>query len=401
MLSLSRQKIESKPLVPCPTWVGELWTAKQRQMHRLHYTVSYRASFKPELPDFFIRYFLLDRGITNARVLDPFGGRGTSVLQANLLGFSGVHNDLNPVSLFLARSRQKIPLLRALISRVNSLSLDEDHSISKKDRARFSPFFHSRTLKEILNFRELLLKGHKNEDAELSYIGLTLLSRLHGHSDGFLSAYSFPQISILPSAQKKNNLRLGQKPKYREVKSRLIRKLKNDLGHGVPDIFYKASQKNYYTQHSADALSSLPSHSIDLIVTSPPFLNKVDYQTDNWMRAWFLGLEEELRNISLTMTPSLVAWCDFMEAVMCEMGRVLKKKAHAVIEVGEVSIGWKKQNLEENLLERLPLKVVGGVLQAKEIFINRQNFTKLSNCWSVTNNSKGTNTNRCLVLQKA
>ena len=35
--------------------VDELWTARQRQMHSLHYAVSYRASFKPELPDFFIR----------------------------------------------------------------------------------------------------------------------------------------------------------------------------------------------------------------------------------------------------------------------------------------------------------------------------------------------------------
>ena len=46
----------------------EFWTAKQRQMHSLHYANSYRASFKPELPDFFIKNFT-DVGDT---VGDPF-----------------------------------------------------------------------------------------------------------------------------------------------------------------------------------------------------------------------------------------------------------------------------------------------------------------------------------------
>ena len=41
--------------------VGEFWTAKQRQAHKIHYTVSYRAAFKPELPSFFIKEFLKKR----------------------------------------------------------------------------------------------------------------------------------------------------------------------------------------------------------------------------------------------------------------------------------------------------------------------------------------------------
>src|SRR5438876_8413045 len=75
---------------------GEFWTAQQRQMHSLHYAVSYRASFKPELPDYFIRRYCSDpeRDI----VFDPFSGRGTTVTQANLLGFRGYANDVNPLS---------------------------------------------------------------------------------------------------------------------------------------------------------------------------------------------------------------------------------------------------------------------------------------------------------------
>ena len=85
---------------------------------------------------------------------------------------------------------------------------------------------------------------------------------------------------------------------------------------------------------------------------------------------------------------------------MQEMGRVLKPQAKAVIEVGEVQTPSGGKNLDQLLAEQLPLKINGATLRVKESFINLQNFTKLSNCWSVHNNKKGTNTNRCLVLEK-
>ena len=396
------RKLESSVGLACPVWKGELWTARQRQMHRLHYVVSYRASFKPELPDFFIRHFLLDKNKKEAVVLDPFGGRGTTIIQANLLGFQGIHNDLNPVSLFLARTRQFVPKLEKLIERAQGLPIEKKKgAISKRDRQRLLPFFEEGTLHEIFNLRRLLLKANLYEDRELAYISLTALSRLHGHSDGFLSVYSFPQISIMPKAQIKNNIKLGQRPEYRPLKPRIIKKLKTDLSRPIPDRFKKAAPKNIYLQEDARKLHSIESNSVDLIVTSPPFLDKVDYPKDNWMRAWFLDTEKEVDKSPPTMLAELREWCHFMEAVMREMGRVLKPRAHAVIEVGEVSFASKKHNLEEALAARLPLKVEGGLLKTKEIFINEQQFTKLSHCWAVANNKKGTNSNRCLVLQKS
>ncbi|MGH9370212.1 MAG: hypothetical protein ACRD15_01630 [Vicinamibacterales bacterium] len=34
------------------------------------------------------------------------------------------------------------------------------------------------------------------------------------------------------------------------------------------------------------------------------------------------------------------------------------------------------------------------------VLVNAQEFTKTANCWGVTNNSKGTNTNRVVVFRK-
>ena len=377
-----------------PVHSGELWTARQRQMHPIHYTISYRGSFKPELPDFFINRYLKAPGV----VLDPFGGRGTTTLQANLLGHRAVHNDLNPVSVFLARSRQNVPAMEVLEKRLGALQLDRRVKPTPEEKERLSPFFHTKTLSEILCLKSELLDNM--DDPAMRYIGVTALSRLHGHSDGFFSVYSFPQISIMPGAQRKNNVRLGQKPEYKSIRERILRKMKRDLSLPLPGVFNEAARGNRYISENSQDLKTVRTSSVDLIVTSPPFLDKVDYISDNWMRSWFLGLESATSSIELSVMNSLSEWEDFMRATLFEMGRVLRPGARAVVEVGEVKSRSVLLNLEQVLAGLLPIRVPGGELAVEEILINEQKFTKLSNCWDVKNNEKGTNTNRCLIVRK-
>ncbi|MBX3289635.1 MAG: hypothetical protein KF855_09855 [Acidobacteria bacterium] len=74
--------------------VGEFWTSKQRQANSLH-EVAYRACFKAQLPNFFISR------LTSAGdfIYDPFSGRGTTVIEAALLGRNGIANDISPLGM--------------------------------------------------------------------------------------------------------------------------------------------------------------------------------------------------------------------------------------------------------------------------------------------------------------
>jgi len=372
---------------------GEFWTSKQRKMHPIHYSISYRASFKPELPDYYIRRYTKNK---TQIIMDPFSGRGTTVLQANLLGYKAIHNDLSPVSYFIVRSRQNIPSYEEFIDRINQINFQKKRKEpSSEEKERFYPFFHPDTYKELLNLREEYL-NNKN-DSVLQYIMFIALSRLHGHSDGFFSAYSFPQFSILPESQKKNNLKRNTKIIYKDIKSRIIKKYKQDHSKELPKE-YQISKFNEYYQLDSRNLYSIPDNYVDLIITSPPFLDKVNYKQDNWLRAWFIGVEKELMDLPLGIYSSLDDWLEFIKQSLEEMIRVLKPSGRIVLEVGEVK--YKNQII---YLENEIAKIVQDCfynVYIDEIFINIQNFSKLSHCWKVDNNKKGTNTNRCIVLKK-
>ena len=88
-------------------FINEFWTSKQRQGSSIH-EISYRACFKPQLPKFFIE-LITEKGDV---IYDPFSGRGTTVVEAGLLGRNIISNDINPLSEIMAKPRFFVRKLR-------------------------------------------------------------------------------------------------------------------------------------------------------------------------------------------------------------------------------------------------------------------------------------------------
>ena len=101
---------------PLSTFVNEFWTSRQRAAHSLH-EVSYRACFKPQLPRFFIERLTRPGDV----VYDPFMGRGTTVLEAALLGRTSLGNDVNPLSRILVEPRLRPPSAATVQQRLEAI----------------------------------------------------------------------------------------------------------------------------------------------------------------------------------------------------------------------------------------------------------------------------------------
>ena len=371
------------------TYVNEFWTAKQRQAHSLH-EISYRACFKAQLPRFFIERLTQAGEI----VYDPFMGRGTTPLEAALLGRVPAGNDVNPLSVVMTRPRLNPPRLAEVEARLKEIEFNNSADMPED----LLVFYHPETLREISSLKKYLAKRRQTYglDAVDEWIELIALNRLTGHSPGFFSVYTMPpNQAVSAKAQRKINEKRKQTPPKRAVARIILKKsriLLADLDASARRTLASASKGARLLTHPADATPEIASNSVALVVTSPPFLNVVQYADDNWLRCWFLGIDP--KGVKLTVPKKLEEWKVEMTKVFRELYRVLKPGGHVAFEVGEVHAG--KTKLEETVL---PCGAVAG-LEPLLVLINDQKFTKTANCWGVDNNFKGTNTNRIVVFRK-
>lgn len=372
-----------------PTYINEFWTAQQRAAHSLH-EISYRACFKPQLPRFFVERLTRP----GDRVYDPFMGRGTTPLEAALLGRTPVANDINPLSVLLLKPRLNPPSLQSVEKRLREIPF-EDGEGAPED---LLVFFHPETLRQITALRKYLRlkKAAGRMDEVDDWIAMVALNRLTGHSPGFFSVYTLPPNQATSvTAQRKINKDRNQIPPPRDVAKIILKKSKNLLGDLEPEARLALRQAGGHAllcTASANATPEIAGGSVALAVTSPPFLAVVDYAGDNWLRCWFA--EIDVKAVQITIPAKVEDWEKVMTGVFSELERVLKPGGHIAFEVGEVNKG--KVRLEESVL-----RCGSGVgLEPLFVLINQQEFTKTANCWGVDNNSKGTNTNRIVVFRK-
>ncbi len=378
-----------------PRITNELWAASQRQGHSLH-EISYRACFKAELP----RFFLTRLSKAGDSVLDPFMGRGTTLLEAALLGRVPVGNDLNPLSKILLTPRIEPPLLADVDERLDLLRERIVPLEAEDDEPDLEPFYEEETLGELRALRRYFLDGeaHGTLDAVDRWLRMVATNRLTGHSSGFFSGRTMPpNQAVTPVTQRKLNERLALVPPRRDL-FRILNKKTRSLLRNVTDADrYRLAQlrdKARLLTGQASCLDALETASIACTVTSPPFLDIVQYATDNWLRCWFNGIDAQAVEASIRDTRKLEAWRDAMGEVFVELFRVTRPGGWVVFEVGELRKG--KLRLEE---EVLPVASAAG-FDTVGVVVHSQEFTKTANCWGVSNNKGGTNTNRLVLLQK-
>lgn len=366
-----------------PYYFNEYWTSAQRKSHALH-EISYRACFKAELPAFFI-----DR-LSNPgdAVLDPFMGRGTTLLEAALRARRVFGNDINPLSATLTR-----PRLRPIdVNDVAEALKTVDWTAGEIERDDLLAFYHPDTLRQINALRAWLSQHaplHElNPDPVADWIRMVALGRLSGHSPGFFSGRSMPpNQAVSISSQRKINERLELKPPVRNVAALILKKSKSLLRQGC----MKTNVDQTLCVGAAWDID-LPDSSIDLVITSPPFLDIVDYAADNWLRCWFAGIDAS--SVAIDRHRNVAAWQAMVRRVLTEIERLLKPGGYVAFEVGEVrNQSVLLEQLVWDAAENIPFRRLG-------VMVNVQEFTKTANCWGVDNGRKGTNTNRIVLLER-
>jgi hypothetical protein len=372
------------------TFVNEFWTSRQRAAHSLH-EISYRACFKPQLPRFFIERLTTPGDV----VYDPFMGRGTTPLEGALLGRIAIGCDINPLSAMLLAPRLSPPAPGEIRLRLGEVDWRSGGDEYPEDLLHF---YHPDTLREICALKRFLRAREQAGalDRVDCWLRMVAVNRLTGHSPGFFSVYTLPpNQAVSVESQRKINAVRDQVPPRRDVPALILAKSRSllaDCDEATRRMLREVESGCRLLTRNAAQTPEIASGSVALVITSPPFLDVVDYAGDNWLRCWFCGIDPD--SVPLTILRKVDAWKGAMSGVFSELARVLEPAGHVAFEVGEVRGG--RVRLEEHVI---PCGVAAG-LDPLLVLINAQRFTKTANCWGVANNSKGTNSNRVVLFRK-
>lgn len=257
----------------------EFWTNKQKQSNAIH-EISYRACFKAQLPNYFITRYTKEGDV----VYDPFSGRGTTGIEASLNGRIAYFNDINPLSKIMSEPRIFIVNNKDIEERFDVILKQELQDTNEPD---LSMFFHQKTFEEIVKIKNYLIQKQKNNELDIfdKWIRLLVLNRLTGYSVGFLSTFTLPpNQAITPERQILINKKYNNKIEYRNVKECCLKKYKTltkDIDIFTKDTLNKINTQTLFLTKDADNTPEIKDNSVDLVITSPPFLDVINYKQDN------------------------------------------------------------------------------------------------------------------------
>lgn len=226
-------------------------------------------------------------------VLDPFSGRGTTLLEASLGNRRALASDINPVATCVTGAKARVPVLAFIYSRLDELEaafcsthLGDIETQRKSLPPFFGKAFHYRTLRELLFIRQQL--DWQGDDTD-RFIAALALGSLHGEMDRSQSYFSnqMPRtISPKPNYSLGYWQKRGLLAKEKSVFGILRKRAQMRLQHGNPIHEGVAVRSDV---RSLGGVLFPWERSVQLVVTSPPYLDVTDFEEDQWLRLWFLG----------------------------------------------------------------------------------------------------------------
>lgn len=254
--------------------------------NRFHALCPYFAMF----PEAFAEKWIGELSRPGDVVLDPFSGRGTTAFQSLLLGRRAVACDVNDVAYCVTKAKVQAPRLASVLRRLTVLETGYV-AADWRGAARSAPeFFHvaycGETLRQTLYLRQALDWRRSKTDCMIAAL---MLGALHGEtnkSPSYLSNQMPRTISTKPAYSVKFWRERALKPPARDafalMRTQARYRYKSEPPKGEATVIHGDMR------HLAWRKNSLPGP-INLVVTSPPYLDVTNFEEDQWLRLWFLG----------------------------------------------------------------------------------------------------------------
>jgi len=263
----------------------------ENKIQPLHRWVPWIAGFSAQFVQDCFETFLKDRRKKSAPcVLDPFAGVGTTIMQAVLDGFNSIGFEINPYAALACKAKLNSPkldleTLETYLQEYRRVATNGRRHVATLRPSQFKtriPFFSVSVEEQVLSFLDFAESIPQEEIADLFRVafGSVMVS---------FSNYTYePSLGSRPGAGKplieKADVHSTILGKLSEMVSD-IRWVKERVGN-TPSIG-EGQVHNLDFLESADLL---PPSSVDLMVTSPPYMNNYHYVRNTRPQLFWLSL---------------------------------------------------------------------------------------------------------------
>lgn len=313
-------------------------------------------------------------------VLDPFSGSGTIPLEAAICHRASVGIDRNPYSVLLTRAKLDPPESEETAIELATEYLSEiepiDDSPPNETPDWVRKFYHPKTLAGIEELAKLLRSNDEN------FLLACLLGILHHQRPGFLS---YPASHLRPYLRDEKFPREEHPERYgyREIRPRLISKVERAYRR-FPSFDNSLNRRVLAGDTPQIMEESISDDDVDAIITSPPYMNKLDYGRDNRLRLYFLGIDNYQE---LDGSPeSRDLYREFLDMFLCEAVRTLSKggklvfvlgesrRSGAPVDTSEVLIDMVKQDryalaINTAMKDRVPVREINSMSSKEETIL--------------------------------
>jgi hypothetical protein len=283
-------------------------------------------------------------------ILDPFAGSGAIPLEASIRGRGAFCTDINPYAVTLTRAKLRPPAnLKSALARADRFmvrSTENSHASNRRVPEWVRSFFHPRTFCEISRFAETA-RRHRD-----SFLMACLLGILHHQRPGFLS---YPSSHLVPYLRSRK-FPFGTFPElysYRALRPRLKAKLSRVYRRPArldPSLPRACMQEDFRAL-------KLKRGCIDAIVTSPPYMDTLEYGRDNRLRLWFLGIDD-YRECDARLG-SLEQFSHLMVSFTTCARHWLRKGGYCAMVVGEINGKTRSVDIGR-LVTNIAVNQIGG-----------------------------------------
>lgn len=318
------------------------WGRKNnKNFSQLHGLSSYLAMFAPALPHYFIDLYTKEGDL----VMDNFSGRGTTALVCREMNRKFIGTDLNPYAYVLSRlkvstiKKDKILLRLKQIEKKYYFYNYDQLNINKDEFNEMKIFYADNTLKQLCFIRDCLGKKWKKINEIDNAILVFCLSIMHGpmkkNNNTIYLSLSMPNsMSMSPNYVRnfsiKKNLTKPEINVFEQIRNRIETKFDEVLEKEFDGkILYSDATVNN---------RKIKDNSVSLVITSPPYLNIVNYTNSNWLKLWLLGFGRKniSKEIKLSDKHNFEQYISFIKKYLNNIWQKLKKGGHVCLVVGDV-----------------------------------------------------------------